>query len=111
MQSTVTDVQSTKQQWHRVADVNELDDGTIKSVVIEDRPIVVIRLGERYGALDGRCPHAGGPLGEGTIENGKLVCPWHGREYDPIEGTCEGYEQHLRAYKVEVRPDGVYIAI
>ena len=32
---------------------------------------------------DNRCPHQGGPLGEGSIENGLLRCPWHGYDYDP----------------------------
>ena len=41
--------------------------------------------GDGYGALDNRCPHQGGPLGEGSIENGLLRCPWHGYDYDPLD--------------------------
>jgi nitrite reductase/ring-hydroxylating ferredoxin subunit len=96
--------------WHRVADVGELSDGAVKGAVAAGRPVVLVCLGGRYGALDGRCPHAGGPLADGTIENGLLVCPWHGREYDPFSGQCEGYVP-VRSYQVEVRPDGVYVAV
>jgi hypothetical protein len=39
------------------------------------------------GALENRCPHQGGPLGEGSIENGWLRCPWHGYDYDPLVPT------------------------
>ena len=43
-------------------------------------------------ALENRCPHQGGPLGEGSIENGWLRCPWHGYDYDPLTGRSpEGF--------------------
>ena len=97
--------------WHRVADVGELADGTLKRVVVGNKVLVLARVGNRYGALDNRCPHMGGPLAEGSLENGVLVCPWHGREYDPLSGSCEGYAESVRAYPVEVRADGVYAAV
>ena len=46
-----------------------------------------------WAALDNRCPHQGGPLGEGSIENGLLRCPWHGFDYDPLTG---GLPRRLR---------------
>ena len=39
---------------------------------------------EGYGALDNRCPHQGGPLGDGQIENGYLICPWHALRVQPV---------------------------
>jgi nitrite reductase (NADH) small subunit len=38
--------------------------------------------------LDGVCPHEGGPLGEGTIENGRVVCPWHEYAFDVKTGAA-----------------------
>ncbi len=102
---------SAQETWHRVADATELADGALKPVVVAGNLMVLIRVGERYGALDNRCPHAGGPLAEGALENGLLVCPWHGREYNPMTGLCEGYDLSVRAYKVDVRPDGIYVAL
>lgn len=97
--------------WYRVAEVGELADGMLKRVVVADKVLVLIRVGDRYGALDNRCAHMGGPLAEGTVENGLLVCPWHGREYDPQSGRCEGYAEAVRAYPVEQRSDGIYAAV
>jgi len=97
--------------WHRVAERNELPDGGIKAVAVGGVEVVIIRTGKRYGALNGRCPHAGGPLAQGAVENGYLVCPWHGREYDPVTGACEGYAEAALAYTVETRDDGVYVAL
>jgi len=38
-------------------------------------------------ALDNECPHRGGPLAEGLIEDGKLICPWHAWSFDPATGA------------------------
>jgi len=97
--------------WHKVADAGELADGALKQVVIAGNVLVVARVGDRYGALDNRCPHMGGPLAEGSLENGVLVCPWHGREYNPLSGECDGYAESVRAYPVEMRADGLYVAV
>jgi len=101
---------ASQEVWYRVADRGEVRDGSIKSAVAAGKPIVLVCVGGRYGALDARCPHAGGPLADGMLENGLLVCPWHGREYDPFDGRCEGYTP-VAAHKVEVRSDGIYVAI
>lgn len=98
-------------RWHKVADAGELTDGMLKRTVAADKVLVLVRLGDHCGALDDRCPHMGGPLSEGTLDNGRLVCPWHGREYDPLSGQCDGYAESVRAYPVEMRADGVYVAI
>jgi nitrite reductase (NADH) small subunit len=51
-------------------------------------PVAVVRLGERLHALDGTCPHAGGPLGEGEVADGTLSCPLHGWAFDLATGRC-----------------------
>ena len=98
--------------WHKVADVDGLDDGRVRAVTVDRRTIAVCRVGRRYGALDNRCPHQGGPLGEGSIENGWLRCPWHGYDYDPISGhPPEGLSDSVASYPVELRDDGVYVEL
>jgi thiamine pyrophosphate-dependent acetolactate synthase large subunit-like protein/nitrite reductase/ring-hydroxylating ferredoxin subunit len=86
--------------------------GEIASVVVAGRAVCLTRTNEGYGALDNRCPHQGGPLGEGTIEDGCVICPWHGYEYDPRTGTSpEGYGDHATPYPIEERADGVYVEL
>ncbi len=65
----------------------------------------------QFGCLDNKCPHQGGPLGEGSIENGLLRCPWHGWDYDPITGKAPGFDDGVEAFPVEIREDGVYIQL
>jgi thiamine pyrophosphate-dependent acetolactate synthase large subunit-like protein len=65
-----------------------------------------------YGALDNRCPHQGGPLGEGSIEKGWLRCPWHGYDYSPCNGKPpSGFSDAPRSYPTDIRDDGVYVAL
>ena len=97
--------------WHRVAGADEIPDGAVRMVRAGARLVALSHVDGRYGALDNACPHMGGPLGQGTIEGGRLACPWHGREYDPLTGDCEGFEEKAAAFPVEVRADGVYIRV
>ena len=98
--------------WHRVDPVDVPDDGRVRSVVVDGRTVALARCGARLGALDNRCPHQGGPLGEGSIENGWLRCPWHGYDYDPISGRPpEGFSDAVTSYEVDERADGVYVRL
>ena len=67
--------------WHRIEEPPA--EGRVRTAIVDGRSIAVTRCGGTVGALDNHCPHQGGPLGEGSIENGLLRCPWHGYDYDP----------------------------
>jgi pyruvate oxidase len=98
--------------WHRVDDVDVPADGRVRSVVVGGRSIAMARCGERLGALENKCPHQGGPLGEGSIEKGLLRCPWHGYDYDPISGRPpEGFSDSVPSYPVDERADGAYVRL
>jgi len=102
----------TALEWHRVAEVGDLADGRVRSVTVDRHTICLTRCGDEYGALDNRCPHQGGPLGEGSIENGLLRCPWHGYDYDPLTGRPPpGFTDAPAAHPVEVRDGGVWVAL
>ena len=98
--------------WYKVAEPGELAEGRVRTAVAGPRTIALTHCGGRFGALENHCPHQGGPLGEGSIENGLLRCPWHGYDYDPITGQPPaGFSDAPEAFPVEVRDDGVYVAI
>ena len=98
--------------WHKVAEVDELPEGRVKTVVAGHRSLALTHCGGRYGALDNHCPHQGGPLGEGSIERGWLRCPWHGYDYNPLDGKPPpGFSDGPACFPVEVRSDGVYVEI
>ena len=96
--------------WTKVAKLDELPEGRVTTVVAGNRSLCLTHCDGEYGALENRCPHQGGPLGEGSIEKGWLRCPWHGYDYDPITGEPPGgFADRPESFPVEVRDDGVYV--
>ncbi|GAB5519867.1 MAG: thiamine pyrophosphate-binding protein [Rhodothermales bacterium] len=96
--------------WLKVLDPDELPEGRVKPVTCVHATVCMTHHNGRYAALDNKCPHQGGPLGEGSIENGLLRCPWHGWDYDPLTGKAPGFDDGVETYPVDVRDDGVYVA-
>ncbi|MGU3501747.1 thiamine pyrophosphate-dependent enzyme [Mycobacterium sp. C31M] len=97
-------------QWHRVIDADALDEGEVAVCPAGLKSVALTKLHGEYGAIDNRCPHQGGPLGQGTVENGKIRCPWHGFDFDPFTGEAAGGPDYdVPTYPVETRADGVYV--
>ncbi len=101
----------SKRVWLKTLELDELPDGRVKSVTCRHRTVCMSHHEGTYAALQNRCPHQGGPLGEGSIEQGWLRCPWHGWDFHPTTGKSpEGLDDGLETFPVEVREDGVYVA-
>jgi len=105
-------------EWHRVADVDELPEGRVKTVTATTHSMALTHIDGEYAAMENRCPHQGGPLGEGSIEVGKdgqcwLRCPWHGWDFDPKTGRPPGGHEDSgqKLFPVDVREDGIYVGI
>jgi thiamine pyrophosphate-dependent acetolactate synthase large subunit-like protein/CDGSH-type Zn-finger protein len=102
----------TELTWYRVAAPDALPDGRVTTVMAGTHPVALTHVGSEYGALCNHCPHQGGPLGEGTLENGVLRCPWHGWDFDPLTGYAkDAHADRVETYRVDVRDDGVYVGI
>ena len=65
-----------------------------------EKTICVANVDGRITAMDNVCLHRGGPLGQGVIDEAKLVCPWHGWVFDPATGEAI----HNRAARLSVYP-------
>jgi nitrite reductase (NADH) small subunit len=61
--------------------------GNVKEFTVDGRALCVANVDGAICVLDGTCPHEGGPLGEGSIEGGKVVCPWHEYAFDVHTGA------------------------
>ena len=104
--------------WYKVASLEELSDGRVMSAKAGNRAIALSHFDGQYAAMDNKCPHQGGPLGEGSIEKGIdgkcwIRCPWHGWDFDPLTGKPPGGHEDTgqETYDVDVRDDGVYIGL
>ena len=89
--------------WHDLGPVERFT-RPVTAVEAGTVRLAVTREGDRLGALSGVCNHAGGPLGEGRIEGGYVVCPWHGWKYHWLTGQGEaGFEADaVPSYAVRV---------
>ncbi len=76
---------SRRAKW-RTLDVNEVPDPTLVRANAGKTALVLWRDGDEIVALDATCAHAGGPLDEGTIEDGCVQCPWHGSRFALSDG-------------------------
>jgi len=75
-------------------------EGEAREFPCGDKVICVANVKGTISAMDNVCLHRGGPLGQGTIEGDKLVCPWHGWQWDPKRGEVA----HNPSAKVAVYP-------
>lgn len=72
--------------WVRVAAVSELPPGECGEFVVGQRIVALFNVAGRFYALDGICPHQGGPLGKGSLAGCIVTCPWHGFQFDVTTG-------------------------
>ncbi len=72
---------------HQVATLASLVPGAARTVEIGDIKILLVRDGDLVHAYGAMCPHAGAPLGEGAICDGRIVCPWHKASFDVRSGA------------------------
>ena len=96
--------------WQRVAALEEVPDGGCLAVDHAGHPVVLVRTGEQVRALENVCPHAGAPLSEGFLEDGKLTCAWHGWTFDVQSGrSCDGAGMAVPVHEVKVEDGQVFL--
>ena len=98
--------------WHKVLeDKNDLSENRVMTVNAGHTQICLTHFEGSYNALTNKCPHQGGPLGEGSIEKGLLRCPWHGWDFNPCGGDSDGFEDGLKSYELKIEGDSVFVGI
>ncbi len=96
----------------RVAAISDLPPGSSGEFVVKGRMVALFNVDGNIHALDGVCPHAGGPLGEGKLEGNVVTCPWHGWQVDVETGQhCLNANLSHQRYNVEIKDDDVFIEL
>ena len=104
-------------EWHRVEEagmmgLNFVQDGKMDKVLVQGHAICIARKGNELFAVRNRCPHAGGALHQGWInETGHLVCPLHRFRFclEKDEAGPEGFK--LQHFPVRVHKDELQIGL
>ncbi len=101
-------------QWIRLCDADEAPaEGLVTEAVTETgQAICLARVGGELAAVDNLCPHRQGPLGQGWIEAGAVVCPWHSWAFDLKTGQGTYPEDaRVRVFPVRVEAGEVQVGI
>jgi len=98
--------------WHRLAPLAEFPDHAGREFTVGDRIVAVFRSGDQIWALDGICPHAGGPLAEGDLQGTIVTCPWHGWQFDVSSGRhCLSPQIKQQCFAVRVEEEMVEVEL
>jgi nitrite reductase/ring-hydroxylating ferredoxin subunit len=96
----------------RVADLSALPPGAVLEYMYGEMPVAVCNDAGSIHALHGRCPHHNGPLGQGNLAGGHIVCPWHAWEFSCATGELD-YNPAIRVatFPLELRDGGVFVEL
>ncbi len=72
--------------WIAVAKLADCPPGAALEAVAGERIVAVYNVDGELFALDGVCPHQGGPLGRGALAGCVVTCPWHGWQFNVRTG-------------------------
>jgi pyruvate oxidase len=105
-------------EWISVGRESDLPQGRVKTVTARTVSMCLSHFDGQWAAMDNRCPHQNGPLGEGSIEKGAdgkcwIRCPWHGWDFDPLTGTPPGGHEDTgqTLYPVEIRDGEIFVGL
>jgi thiamine pyrophosphate-dependent acetolactate synthase large subunit-like protein/nitrite reductase/ring-hydroxylating ferredoxin subunit len=103
---------SNRVVWHKILEnKNELKEGRVMTVTAAHKDLCLSHYKGKFTVMDNKCPHQGGPLGEGSIENGLLRCPWHGWDFCPHGGSSGDYDDGLETFELRIEDDAIYVGL
>ena len=97
-------------EFIKVCSKDEIKDGRGKVIEIDGRQIAVLNNKGKFFAIGNTCAHMQGPLGEGECNDGKVICPWHGWEYDLKTGK-NTFDENIKLDTYEVKVEGKNILV
>ncbi len=96
----------------KLATLDELSAGMAKEVEFEGRIYALFNVDGVISAIDGICPHQGGPLADGQVQGTTVTCPWHGWQFDVRTGkTPLGSKIKQGVFEVKVEGQDVLVAV
>lgn len=93
-----------------VCDIDHIPDTRARIVCASGERVAIFRYGNKVSAISNVCQHQNGPLGEGKIVGGCVVCPWHGYEYRPDTGASPPpFTEAVPTFRLELRGRRVFL--
>lgn len=100
-------------QWVRLCKLAEAPpEGRVLEVEVDGVQICLANVGGELSALDNICPHRQGPLGQGWLEGGAVVCPWHSWAFDAKTGAASyPLGERVAVFPLQVAEEDVLVDI
>jgi len=103
--TAITEMAKTK-----LCRLEELSSSAGRVITVMGKALAVFVVDGKVVAIDAECPHEGGPLHEGTIERGRIVCPWHSYGFELHTGRCDADPSlSIRRYPTFIQKGEVWI--
>jgi len=102
------------------AKASEVPEGAMIKATAEGRTVLLARLGGEVYALNNKCPHMGGSLADGKLEDGLVICPRHGAAFEiktgknmrgPKIGPLKLTTHDAQAYPVKVEGEDILVGL
>lgn len=95
----------------RVGSVGDVPEGEVRVIECGGRSLAVSNVDGELYAIDNVCTHDDGPLGEGRLQRGRVICPRHGAAFDAKTGKVLSLPavRDVDAYAVTVEGDDVFV--
>lgn len=97
----------------QVADVSEVPESGKLCLEVEDRYVLIVKIGEDYYCIDDVCTHDGGTLGDGELNEFCIACPRHGAEFDVRTGEAVTMPatEDTASHQIEVRGSELWVKL
>lgn len=89
----------------------DLAAGESRVVEIEGEEFAVFNVEGRFHVLSNICPHVGGPLGEGPLQETTVTCPWHGWQFDVTTGGRLGGGKAAHCYEATIEGEWLLVEL
>lgn len=97
--------------WVRIARCSDIPLREGRAVTLGTREIAIFNLGDRFLAIDNRCPHKGGPLADGIVSGTTVVCPLHAWKLSLETGNGPSASSCVETFRTRVEDETVLVEL
>ncbi|QDU45434.1 Naphthalene 1,2-dioxygenase/salicylate 5-hydroxylase system, ferredoxin component [Symmachiella dynata] len=100
-------------EFQRVASVDDIAPGERIAAIVDEVPVLVLRVGDNYYCIEDVCTHDGQPLTDGPLEGNEITCPRHGARFDVTTGAavCMPAFEAVPTYEVKIEDGAVWVSV
>ncbi len=97
----------------QIAAVVDIEPGTMKSVKINNVPILICNVNGKFYAIADECTHDSAPISTGLLDNNEIVCPRHHARFNVIDGSVKAPPAvvPIDTYEIKIENDNIFVKV